>query len=152
MGLVFDGYYIWVANLLDNSLTRIQPETLDVQTIDISALGSRPYELTFDGASLWFSLRDSNGIGSYHISKGEVGEFIFTNLSTRDILFDGTFVWVSNYANNSVSRVSVATGFGQSNSTVTKGLYLFGQSGALYCLYVNGSGVLTANTTLTNCQ
>jgi hypothetical protein len=80
------------------------------QTADF-AVGSVPFGLAFDGASMWVTNRTSNNVMKLRASDGaNLGTFP-VGLGPLGVAFDGANVWVTNYDGNSVTKLRASDGF-----------------------------------------
>src|SRR5260370_32519849 len=96
-GIAFDGQNMWIANLLDNTVTNIRAS--DGSNLGTFPVGSSPHDVAFDGANIWVTnngsanvtkLRASDGANQGTFSLGNAG---FTN--PTGIAFDGANIWVA---------------------------------------------------------
>ena len=71
--------------------------------------GADPYDIAYDGSSIWITNRSANTVSKLDPLTGERTAFP-TGAGPRGIAFDGTYVWVANYAADTVSRFVPATG------------------------------------------
>jgi DNA-binding beta-propeller fold protein YncE len=117
----FDGTSIWVANTDSNSVWRLSPATgapLPGASGGIST-GLFPTAFAYDGTNMWVSngsgvnvgTEASRGISS--VSKIRVSDFTIVGTYTvghvsRDMVYDGTSIWVCNMNDNTVSRLRAA--------------------------------------------
>jgi len=155
-GLAYDGAAVWVANGGDSTITRIDVDTNSTVSVNASTLGTTPTDLAFDGTKLWISFTGSDEIGYYDTANMVLSTNAISITDPGALVFDGARVWSAEAmtnANDSGDIFKVYTGNGNShgNPSIKKGILLYNNAGALYCLYLNGA-TPTASTTLTECQ
>jgi DNA-binding beta-propeller fold protein YncE len=117
----FDGTWIWVANTYSNAVWKLYRAT---GAPLLGPLGSRntglfPTALVFDGTNMWVANGTGVNIGA-ETSRGissvwKIRASDFTVLGTytvghvaRDMVYDGTSIWVCNMNDNTVSRLRAA--------------------------------------------
>jgi DNA-binding beta-propeller fold protein YncE len=117
----FDGTSIWVANTDSNSVWRLNPATgapLPGASGGIST-GLFPTAFAYDGTNMWVSNGSGVNVGSEasrgisSVSKIRVSDFTIVGTYTvghvsRDMVYDGTSIWVCNMNDNTVSRLRAA--------------------------------------------
>ncbi|MDP3970351.1 MAG: hypothetical protein Q8P90_01490, partial [bacterium] len=153
LDIEFDGQFIWVSHLLSDQLSRVNISTFDIDVISTTSYCDGPRELEFDGTKIWMQCQYDGRLISYNIAKQQFDDDYLVDafVGWMAMTFDGTNIWALT-SGNDILKVSTGTGMGPGASPVTKGQYLFGQDGNMYCVYVDGTGTLTSSTTLTNCQ
>lgn len=156
-GMVYDGRFLWVANYLGDSIERV--DTVNNTTTRVTGT-VRPYYLTFDGVNIWYTSHTSSmlQLRSYNIARDtqDTSERFTTGLQPTQLLFDGTFLWVARtYTGlggaHRVYKIATGKGHGAGSQPVRRGFLMYGEDSTLFCVYVNGSGTLTATTTMTQC-
>jgi hypothetical protein len=150
--LEFDGQNFWVGDYFNSSIERVNVVTKSYEILDLSALGTDFRHFFFDGVKLWL-VTYSSGYGSYDVAKRTVdGPLTPLASNARQALYDGRHIWVLDNSANFIYKLSTGNDDGYGSAPVSRGIYVYGQNGLLYCVYVNGAGTLTNSTTLTNCQ
>jgi len=130
--IAFDGANLWVANYLDNTVTKLMALTGAV--VGTYPVGSRPYGLAFDGANIWVTNSFGNSVtkllastgalvGTYGVVSGPIG-----------IAFDGANIWVTN--SSAVTKLLASTG-------AVVGTYNVGE--APYGVAFDGADIWVAN-------
>ena len=110
VGVVFDGTYVWVSNIGDGTVSRIDPATNAIVGAPI-AVGVGPYGLAFDGANIWVANSNDDDVTRIDAASGTViGTPITVGDGPTGIAFDGTDMWVTNQSSNTVSRIAAASG------------------------------------------
>jgi len=115
-GSTFDGKYVWVANEGNRGVDRYPSMVDSVDRtfgggINIQSLfpGASPHDVAFDGTSIWVTI---SGIGVDKVAKFNRESFALEATVTlpsladpKGILWDGKFIYVANYGNDSISRI-----------------------------------------------
>jgi len=107
--IAFDGIYLWIVNVLDDTVSKLLPS--DGSVVSTYPVGEQPEGVAYDGAHIWISnsqdhtvikLRPSDGsiVGTYSIGGGVLPD---------DIVFDGTYIWTGN-SNNTVTKLRASDG------------------------------------------
>ncbi|SRR5258708_7370246 len=143
-GITFDGQYIWVTNSGSNSISKILATTGGVAaTYSLSAC-SHPWSAVFDGTNVWVVCHNTNTILQVSPT-GSVLHTVTVGTSPTFASYDGEvgqtngpFIWVTNNASATVSKVSVATHSLVANYSVGSGPYGVAFDGA-YIWVANGS-------------
>jgi hypothetical protein len=150
----YDGGVIWVSTQ-DALLTRITVgksggEVTD--TIDLSATLTSGGPLTFDGVRLWVIDNDAEELYSYNIAQEELSTdpVALSGSDFNDIIFDGSYVWVSD--GTYVDKIAVGARQGYSLPAYSHGIILYGDDDLYHCIYFDSSGTLQDGTGLTNCR
>jgi DNA-binding beta-propeller fold protein YncE len=108
--LAFDGTFIYVANKVDNNVTRINAATGVIDGAPIP-VGAAPSALAFDGTFMWVANSGGNNVTKIRARTGVVeGSPTGVGNSPQALAFDGTFLYVANFGSNSVTRIRVASG------------------------------------------
>jgi DNA-binding beta-propeller fold protein YncE len=115
--VAFDGTAIWVANTYSNAIWKIDRDT--GKPLGGVASGLFPTSVIYDGAYIWFAngtgvnigTSASQGISS--VSKVRPSDFTVLGTYTvghlaRDMVYDGSSIWVCNGNDNTVSRLRAA--------------------------------------------
>ena len=58
-GLAFDGAYMWIPNINDNTVSKVASTGAIINTY---TFGNRPNNVAFDGASIWVTNSSSNTV------------------------------------------------------------------------------------------
>lgn len=118
-GVAFDGTSIWVANRLDDTVTKLRARDGFIQ--GTFPVGDGPKSVAFDGTSIWVTnnlddtvtkLRASNGFneGTFTVGGGPDG-----------IAFDGASIWVANTGDDTVTKLQASDGLVQGTFSVGDG-------------------------------
>ena len=108
VGVAFDGTYIWVANTVSGSVSKIDPVTGTVIGTPIG-VGAGPFGVAFDGTNIWVTNYGSGSVSKIDRVTGTVIGFpIGVGTSPRGVAFDGTNIWVANTGSGSVSKINPA--------------------------------------------
>ncbi len=102
LGVIFDGTNIWVANGLDNTVSKVRPS--DGEILGTFPVGTTPGGMAFDGANIWVANYTTNNVTKLRASDGaNLGTF---GAGTHPALvaFDGANIWVTNYGDNTVTK------------------------------------------------
>ena len=107
-GIAYDGTSIWVANLANDSVSKINPAT---GTKTDYPTGDQPIGVAFDGTSIWVT---NFAFGASSVSKinpttGSRVDYP-TGHTPLGIAFDGTSIWVANNGDGTVSKINPNTG------------------------------------------
>jgi len=105
-GVAFDGTNIWVTNLFDDDVSRLDPVTGDRTDF---AVGDNPYGVAFDGTNIWVTNQIDDDVSRLDPVTGDrtdfaVGDFPF------GVAFDGTNIWITNTGDDDVSKLDPVTG------------------------------------------
>jgi YVTN family beta-propeller protein len=93
---------VWVANGLDDTVSRIDPATHDVHTIPV---GQSPTAIAFGGGSLWVANDQDRTVSRISAEENRVVQTIPVGNGPRAIAFGGGAVWVANGVDSTLSRV-----------------------------------------------
>jgi len=93
-GVVFDGHHIWVTNYWAGSVSKINVRSDAVSATVV--VGGNPAEAAFDGSSLW--VPSSGYLTQIDVRTNLVVWTSPSPVGGRDVLFDGTYIWVSDYS------------------------------------------------------
>jgi uncharacterized protein DUF6923 len=106
-GITTDGTFIWTANLLSSSVSRVNPDTGAVTNFTTNIFS--PIGILYDGANIW-----ETDAGSFSLKKlnpdGSVAQTVAVGSNPLFPVFDGTNIWVPNEASNSLTVVRASTG------------------------------------------
>ncbi|NOX29856.1 MAG: YncE family protein, partial [Actinobacteria bacterium] len=105
-GMAFDGTNIWVTNLNDNDVSRIDPVTGDRTDFSV---GGVPVGVAFDGTNIWVANNFDDDVSRIDPVTGDSIDFSVGN-GPVGVAFDGTNIWVTNNLDDDVSRLDPVTG------------------------------------------
>ncbi|MEO1055409.1 MAG: hypothetical protein AAFY28_00690 [Actinomycetota bacterium] len=83
--IVFDGTSLWVTNLTDNTVSKINPD--DGTRIDYDA-PERPQDVAFDGTSIWIA-----GLSVSKMNPDDGTRIDYEAVGPYGLAFDGTSIW-----------------------------------------------------------
>jgi YVTN family beta-propeller protein len=95
---------VWVSNRLDGTVSRIDPETYDVRTIDV---GGRPAGLAFDAGSLWVANSDLRAVAQIDSKSARVVQTIPVGNGPQAVAVGFDAVWVANSVDGTVSQIDL---------------------------------------------
>jgi len=113
LGLVYDGTHIWAVLPLGGSslapvLSKINPLTGSYTQLSSSLAG---YALCSDGTNLWMTCGTlSNHVVKINISTGAIVGTYATGNDANDVLFDGTYIWIVNSNDGTLTQLLASTG------------------------------------------
>jgi hypothetical protein len=106
--VLFDGINIWVADsgldVSGNKLTKLLARNGAFQgqfTVD-----GGPGGMATDGSRIWVNCVRHSTLVALRIKDGSVTSLHQLRKGLSDILFDGTSVWVTNFADDKVTKIS----------------------------------------------
>ncbi len=99
MGVAFDGANIWVVNSFPNTVTKLRAS--DGKQLGEFAVGQVPNNAAFDGEAIWVTNSQGPSITKLRARDGKLLG-TFPAQAPTAIIFDGTYIWVSEF--NAVSR------------------------------------------------
>jgi sugar lactone lactonase YvrE len=101
-GVAFDGANIWTANSFDGTVTKLRAS--DGKNLGTFSVGQAPLYVAFDGQDIWVTNSQGPSITKLRASDGKLlGTFADPGGYPGGIIFDGTYIWVSN-TNATVTR------------------------------------------------
>ena len=106
-GITTDGTFIWTANPLNSSVSRVNPTTGAVTNFTTNI--SSPIGMLYDGANIWETDAGSSSLKKLN-PDGSVAQTVAVGSNPLIPIFDGTNIWVPNESSNSVTVVRAATG------------------------------------------
>jgi YVTN family beta-propeller protein len=108
--IVADDSVVWVANQLDGTLSRIDPN-MGTGTVDPPLpIGETPDGLAIDSGDLWVSDFDAGRVLRLDLTTGEpVSDPISVGNGPTTLAADGSSVWVVNSRDGTVSRIDATT-------------------------------------------
>jgi hypothetical protein len=110
-GIATDGRYIWTANPEGNSVSRVDPEAVGVNTTTFLNGFIQPDGIIFDGANLWVTDLGDNTLKKLDPNgMGTVVQSVSVGGAPRFPVFDGSNIWVPNSNDASVSVVRARDG------------------------------------------
>jgi len=101
--LLFDGSKIWVANYNDSTIKVLR--ATNGTPLDTLRTGLVPSGMADDGSHVWVGCQTSNQVFSYDKRNGIVSN-IYGVDSPADMVFDGTSIWVANFFDSTVTKIS----------------------------------------------
>ena len=107
-GVAFDGANIWVANQVDDTVTKLRAS--DGTMLGTFAVASDPYAAAFDGANIWVANVSSNTVIKLRASDGEVRGTFAVGSAPEGVAFDGANIWVANADDNTVTKLRASDG------------------------------------------
>ncbi|MDO8531022.1 MAG: hypothetical protein Q7T26_02475 [Dehalococcoidia bacterium] len=107
--LAFDGAYLWVGDIETGLVTRYRPwetETL-VRVDDMTTRGGDPWSLLYTNGDMWATIAKRNVVLKFRTADRAVyGEYPTGGSQPHGIATDGRSVWVANYGDGTVARLS----------------------------------------------
>jgi len=117
-GLAFDGANIWVANTVNQTVSKLRASDGAVQATINVPFGQDPGVMAFDGANMWVANPGFNTVIKLRASDGEnLGRFT-VGFAPYAICFDGANVWVANLGDNTVTKLQASDGANLGTYTV----------------------------------
>jgi YVTN family beta-propeller protein len=92
---LWDGTTLWVVNSGDNSVMKVDPQTLEI-IAEYDDIGNGPYKLVYDGEGIWVAIRNGDQLARLDKETGEV--LLTIDLGEGrpfDLAWDGEFIWVA---------------------------------------------------------
>lgn len=124
-GVVTGNGNVWVANVDDGTVSRIDPATNSViATILVAAAGDRIYYLTFDGTDIWVADYDDGALRRVSPATQTVTQNIPAGLTPFGIVSGAGSLWVTNYSAGMVTRIDPASG--STVATIVTGTFPYG--------------------------
>ena len=106
--MAFDGSLIYTTNTSAGSITAVIPgSSFPWVTSTIAGYGS-PLGILYDGAHIWVT--DTLGGRILKLVGFSIDQIVMVGNDPKHPTFDGTNIWVPNYASDSVSVVKASTG------------------------------------------
>src|SRR6266404_5935830 len=107
--VAFDGANIWVANLIDDTVTKLRAS--DGVTVGTFPVGRNPIGLAFDGANIWVANFSENTVSKLSASDGSTMGTFPVGTKPVDVAFDGANIWVTNQGtSNNVIKLRASDG------------------------------------------
>ena len=103
IAVAFDGTDIWVANLLDNTVTKLRSS--DGSKLGTFVVGTHPSGLCSEGANIWVANSDAGNVTKLRASDGTVVGTFAVGSRPSGILCNGTNIWVANGGSNNVTKL-----------------------------------------------
>ena len=92
-----------MASYFLNSVFKLNPSTgAGVGNYNV---GTQPYGICFDGASIWVANRGSANVTKLNAGTGAVIGTYSVGPSPSGICFDGASIWVSNFGSTNVTKL-----------------------------------------------
>lgn len=118
--VAFDGTYVWAANNVNGSVTRIHREQgcvpLPAQMTGGPAgpctvpLWGEAWGIAFDGENIWAGVRGPNVVKKIRARDGTVLGTYPVGGGPLGLAFDGANVWVANFDTNNVTKLRASDG------------------------------------------
>ncbi len=100
LSVTFDGTHLWVAAAFEKKVVEVRiSDGAVLQTVVTPEI---PTDIAFDGATVWVAT--TSGLTRLQASDGAILGSVPTS-APRGLGFDGTEMWVDNYASGSVSKL-----------------------------------------------
>jgi hypothetical protein len=142
--MTFDGRYIWTANAgggqSPGSISRIRINTGDAPNVTLSTGFSAPRCILWDGAALWVLDYGDSMLKEVNPSTGAVISALPLATQPREMIFDGTNLWIT----HSGGGITVVRAVGGLRGTVLQTITGNGLTGCLGLAF-DGERVLVAN-------
>ena len=137
VGIAYGSGSLWVANYTSQTVSRVDPVALSVTA---TITGLRDAEaITYAFGSVWVT--NANNVSRIDPATNTVTATITgMGSSSPAITFDGSYVWVNNYGNNTVRRIDPTTN--TVTGTFTKGLFAYGLATGAGSVWVSGGAGL----------
>jgi YVTN family beta-propeller protein len=153
--VAFDGRYIWVNSATSNNLTKIDPQTNPPSILTvISDIGPYTWNPTFDGTSMWVSAPTDTNVTSIvwkvNATTNAVSGPFTVGLAPRGKAFDGTYMWVANWGDGSISKINVTTNAVTTPITGLTGVYELAFDGTYMWAVSTSANTITKIDYLTN--
>jgi YVTN family beta-propeller protein len=103
-GIVAGAGSVWVSNALNGTVSRIEPETYDLRTIDV---GGRPAGLAFGAGSLWVANSEARAVAQVDPKSARVVQTIPVGNGPRAVAVGFGAVWVANSLDGTVSQIDL---------------------------------------------
>ena len=101
-GITAGAGWVWVANALDGTVSRIDPRSLDVRTIDV---GGAPIGLAYGAESVWVANSEAREIAEIDPESAKVVQRIPVGNGPRAVAVGLAAVWVANSLDGTVSQI-----------------------------------------------
>jgi len=106
-GLAADGTSVWTTNVVDDTVSRIDPATNTV-TATIT-VGTSPDSVASDGTAVWVTNSGDNTVSRIDPATNTVTATVPVGTYPRGVALGGGAVWIANTGANSVSRIDPPT-------------------------------------------
>ena len=132
-GIAYGSGSLWVANFTSGTVSRVDPVALSV-TATITGL-IQAEAITYAFGSAWVT--NANDVSRIDPATNTVTATITgMGSSSPTITFDGSYVWVNNYGNNTIRRIDPTTN--TVTGTFTKGQFAYGLATGDGSVWVSG--------------
>lgn len=120
--LLFDGSNIWITNGIDNKLTKFSVADGVITQYNVGLVDAINRGMTFDGTDLWVASINKNSVSRFRVLDGkefncdstDPGVGVITRCPVGagpvNIIYDGKYLWVTNYDDYSVSQLWASVG------------------------------------------
>lgn len=106
-GLAFDGNALWVANVSDGTVSRIDPTTHAVLKVDV---GAKPESVAVTADDVWVANYADGTVTRINIGAAKVVQTIPVGTGPAAIASGTSGVWVANSGDNTIQRINPITG------------------------------------------
>lgn len=103
LNLAFDGTFVWVTLNNQEQVLRIHAET-GAKYGDPIDVGREPWGLTFDGVNMWVANNGDKSVTKLRALDGKSLGTFSTGGAASLLVFDGNFVWVTNFDTGTITR------------------------------------------------
>ncbi|MEI7578510.1 MAG: YncE family protein [bacterium] len=107
-GLAFDGSYLWTANDVINTISKIDVNTGQIVATLSDPAMSGPHTALFDGTYIWMLCWNSTLV-KVDINKNIIlGVYNYNNFAGTALAYDGRYIWAS-ASNNNIYKIDPET-------------------------------------------
>jgi hypothetical protein len=143
-GIAFDGTNIWTTNYVGGSVSIITPQAITPYPVNTVTAGfTQPFGILYDGAHIWVTDYFAGTLLKLDPA-GAILQTVSVGAIPESPVFDGTNIWVPNYADNSITVVQANSGNVVATITSDASNQLNGPTGASFdgerILITNGNG------------
>jgi YVTN family beta-propeller protein len=103
-GIAAGAESVWVSNGLDGTVSRIDPESYDVHTIDV---GGHPAGVAFGAGSIWVVNSEARAVAQIDPKSARVVQTIPVGNGPRAVAVGFGAVWVANTVDGTVSQIDL---------------------------------------------
>jgi hypothetical protein len=107
-GLAFDGDHIWVANFMDDTVTKLRAS--DGLSMATYSVGDAPQGICFDGGYIWTANKGDDTVTKLRANDGTVVGTYNVDSEPMAITFDGSHIWVTSEASGTVTKLRASDG------------------------------------------
>ncbi len=131
--LAYDGRDIWVTNIVQHKVTRVNPVTSQRTTYALPLTDLTPRGIAHDGTFLWTANYGSNTVTRVNPTDGSMVSFPLPSGAANPygVAFDGSYIWIANGGSSNITRIDPSSGAGTnfalpSGSTGSQGILFDG--------------------------